>query len=324
MHVLISDYKEQMEQDYTMTIAAIREVLPEASFAIEPYDTPKFYDELEKADGLITAFIPVDKSLLSHAKNLRCISQNAVGYSNVEVEEVKKRNIALCHIEEYCTREVAEHAIALMMALNHNLKAYAYDMRKNKNWLYQNAPLQETLDHKCLVIFGYGRIGRVTASLAKGLGMKVAAVDPYVTKEEMEKASVTKMETEEALKNADVIINHMALTSENRYFFAEETFEKMERSPLFINVGRGGCVKEEALLHALDTKRIAAAGLDVLEEENPDLSKCPFLEKENVILTPHSAFYSKNSIEKLHKISGHNLAYYLAGEADQVEGLLLP
>jgi len=322
MKILISDYKEQMEPDYTLTIDILREILPDATIAIEPYGSTPFYKELHVAEGLITAFIPVDQPLLERAPKLRCISLNSAGFSNLSINALKERGIAACHITEYCTREVSEHAIALMLALNHNLPAYQQDITTNHNWLYQSVPAPKTLNHKTLAIFGFGRIGRMTSALAQGLGMQVIAVDPYVSPEDMKRQNVKWAEPAKAFCTADVIINHMALTPDNYHFFNQTAFRSMTRQPIFINVGRGGCVDEDALLEALNQKYIQAAGLDVLEDENPDLKLCPFVGRPDVILTPHCAFYSEASINKLHQISARNLAYYLTGNYENVEGLL--
>lgn len=127
MRVLISDYKEQMEADYSLTIEKLKEILPDCTIVVEPYDTEAFYRELEMADGMITAFLPVDEALLGKAPKLKCISQNSVGYSNVDLEALKKHDIALCHIREYCTREVSEHAM---------LEGYRY-----LKWSYVNGVL---------------------------------------------------------------------------------------------------------------------------------------------------------------------------------------
>lgn len=307
MYILISDYKEQMEPDYTMTTDVILKAAPEAQIAIEPYGTPAFYEALDKADGLITAFIPVDEALIEKAPHLQCVSQNAAGYSNVDTEALRKRGIELRYIKEYCTREVAEHAISMMLALNHSFKKYENRMEKYHEWQYQKVAPCRTVNRQTLAIFGLGKIGKMTASLGKALGMHVIAVDPFITKEQALTAGVTLVSRETALAQADVIINHMALTQENYHYFDEEAFAKMKQQPIFINVGRGGCVEEDALLHALDKGIVRAAGLDVLEAENPDMEKCSFLHRDNVILTPHCAFYSEESIKALHEISAGNL-----------------
>ena len=322
MRVLISDYKEQMEADYSLTIEKLKEILPCCTVVVEPYGSETFYSELEKADGMITAFLTVNEELLVKASNLKCISQNSVGYSNVDLTALKRHGVTLCHIREYCTREVAEHAISLMLALNHNLKMYDESVQKD-TWSYQIAPAQRTINHKTLAIFGFGKIGRQTASLAQALGMEVLAVDPFVSKSEGDKYNVNMCEQNEALEKADIIINHMSLNEENYHYFNHNSFLKMQKHPIFINVGRGGCVDEVALKEALEKGQIKAAGLDVLEAENPNLSECPFKSMDNVIITPHAAFYSQDSIEKLHKISAANLAWFLMEKPEKCDEIVI-
>ena len=322
MRVLISDYNEQMETDYSLTVEKLKEILPDCTVTVEPYGTEAFYAELGKVDGLITAFLPVNETMLVKAPNLKCISLSSVGYSNVDFGALKMHEITLCHIREYCTREVSEHAISLMLALNHNLKKYDESVQKD-NWSYQIAPPQRTLDHQTLAIFGFGRIGRMTAALAQALGMKVLAVDPYVPKSDGEKYNVVLCEQKEAFEKADIIINHMALNEENYHYFNNESFLEMKKHPIFINVGRGGCVDEAALKEALDKGQIRGAGLDVLEDENPNLSECPFKAMDNVILTPHAAFYSQDSIERLHNISAANLAWLLKNEPEKCDEIVV-
>lgn len=237
------------------------------------------------------------------------------------MDAIKKRGIHLCHIKEYCTREVSEHAIAMLMCLNNNLNAYDQDV-KNGHWSYANVVARPTLDYMTSVIFGFGKIGKSTGKLLKALGMKVCFVDPFVSQEAGEKEGACKLELEEVYAKADVIINHMALTKENYHMFGYEFFKKCQNAPIFINVGRGGCVAEDGLYQALKEGYVYAAGLDVLEEENPNLKTNPLVGMEQVIITPHAAFYSKNSIERLHEISGKNMGYLLSGQEDQVEELI--
>ena len=111
----------------------------------------------------------------------------------------------------------------------------------------------------------------------------------------------------------------MNLTAENYHFFNEETFKLMKNRPIFINVGRGGSVDENALEKALNSGIIRAAGLDVLEAEEPNLDLCGLLGRKNVLITPHSAFYSSESIEKLQTISGANMGYCLCGKYEKIE-----
>lgn len=320
MFVLVSDYEEVMEKDYHLTELAIRQASDmdesELKIIVEPYGTEQFLSYAREAVGLITAFIPVNRILLDQMPNLKYISINAAGYSNLDLKALQERGIKECHIKEYCTREVSEHALAMLLAINNNLKPYGKDIEKG-NWQYSNLPPRPTLDHLKVVIFGFGKIGRCTKNLLKALGVEVCFVDPFVTEEQGYKEGVVKLQLEEVYEYADVIINHMALTEDNYHMFDYEFFQKCSRKPIFINVGRGGCVDEEGLARALKEELLFGAGLDVLEDENPNLKECSLVDMERVILTPHAAFYSTNSLEKLHRISGENMGYMLKDSCEK-------
>lgn len=329
MLVLASDYKEQLLGNYEITEKAMREAytkchgkMKELHFVVEPYDTPKFWDLLEKADGLITAFLTIDDAFLDKAPNLKMISVDATGYNSLDMESLKKHHVSMSHIVSYCTREVAEHAIAMMLALNKNLPQYTSAIQKEKKWRYMDIPPGRTIDHLTLTIFGLGRIGQMTAKLANTLGMKVQAVDPYLTKELAAKFQVQLVDKKEALESTDVIINHMVLNEATKDYFNKEFFRNLKKHPIFINVGRGGSVDEKALQEALENGFIRSAGLDVLVDENPKLECCPFVDMENVILTPHSAFYSEDSNRALEEISGSSMGKYFAGHFDDIQGFI--
>ncbi len=333
MIVLVSDYKDQMLNGYEKTEQAVKEAYEtyrekqgeheeELSVCIEPYDTPAFWEILKKADGLICAFLPVDDLFLEKAPHLKMISVNATGYSTVNLNALKKHGVCMSHIVSYCEREVAEHAITMMLALNKNLGEYAYEILHKMKWRYMDLQPRRTVDHLTLTIFGLGRIGKTTARLANALGMRVQAVDPYLDEETAKACKTKPVSLPEALESSDVIINHMILNDTTRHFFNRDFFDGLKKKPIFINVGRGESVEEEALAEALKEGRICAAGLDVLKQEDPDLTTCPFVHMPNVILTPHSAFYSQDSERALEEISGRNMGLFLAGRTQEIQGFI--
>lgn len=321
--IVICDYSNVMEESYDRTIQALKDSmgtdLDNYEVVIEEYKSDKQLIELlQGAEGLITAFLEIGEDILSKTSELKCISISAVGYGNIDCDVANRYGVKVCHIEEYCTQEVAEHTFSLIGALNRNLMFYRNSIEKNHKWVYHEIAGGRTLSNKTLAIWGYGRIGKRVAEIARGFRMTVLAVDPYANPESAKKEGVEIVSADEALRRADVISNHMNLTRDNKYYFCENTFSKMERKPIFVNVGRGACVKEADLVAALDNGLISAAGLDVLEAEEPDLSQCKLLGRDNVIITPHSAFYSDDSIEALQKISGENMGFYLCEKIDKV------
>lgn len=128
------------------------------------------------------------------------------------------------------------------------------------------------------------------------------------------------MTPEEAQETADVISNHMALSPETYHYFNREFFQKLRRSPIFLNLGRGGSVDEAALAEALDKGWVRAAGLDLLWKENPELEGHPLLGRENVIITPHAGFYSEESLRDMIRIACENLIFSLKGQDEKVDG----
>lgn len=322
MKVLISDYKDVLDRDLEYEKDLIRMGLQkkykeEIQIEVYAYENAQdFLAHIKDANVLLTAFLPIDERVIKAAKQLKCISVNATGYGTIDVEAAKKQNIAVIPIKEYCTNEVADHTMALILNLARNIKHYTKEIEEKYIWSYQSAEKMERLAGKTLAIFGLGKIGQAVAKRAKAFDINVIAVDPYLPEHIAKELGVTLVGKEEAFERADMISNHMNQTKENQSFFSKEAFELMKKQPLFVNVGRGECVDEKALLAALLAGRIRGAALDVLKEENPNLLNHPLVGHENVILTPHAAFYSIESMRDLQKISCENIINYMNSLAE--------
>lgn len=329
MKIVIADYPDVLGRDLDKEDAFLREVIPDAEIVTHPYtDAESFFREMQDADGLLTAFIPLDKAALDHMPALKAISINATGYNFVDLDETRRRDIPVCAIGEYCTQEVAEHTMAMLLALDRNLKVYARTVEKEHCWQYYAAPKPMGLHDSTLGLFGFGKIGHAVAQRARAFGMRVLAADIHADRAQAEKLGVELVDADTLLCESDVISNHMNLTPENTHYFDDACFARMEKHPIFLNAARGGSVDEAALVRALDRRLIRAAGLDVLEAEKPDLSACGLLGRENVIVTPHAAFYSARSIEALQRMSCRNLTDCLTGNRSHafkiVNGVHIP
>jgi D-3-phosphoglycerate dehydrogenase len=204
-----------------------------------------------------------------------------------------------------------------MFALAKNLKAYAADIDVRRVWQYDSVQPMVRVSEMTLGIFGLGKIGRCTAKKARALGMKVLACDPFIDPGTAAENGVTLAGADEIYENAQVIINHMQLDKSNTGMFCASAFRKMRQRPLFINAARGASVVEEDLAAALDQGLIRGAGLDVLATENPDLKNHPLAGRKNVIITPHTAFYTVTSLARLQEISCENIGYCLGGEPEK-------
>ena len=324
MKVVITDYKDVLERDLEYEKNILSKGLKDVEIVIYEYngDQNEFLKVIKDADAILTAFLDINRTVISECKNLKCISINAVGYDCVDLNEATKKNIAVCPIGEYCTQEVAEHTMSLILALSRGIKHYINDIDKKKIWKYHSINNIQRIEGQTLAIFGFGKIGRAVAKRALAFGMKVVAVDPYVKAEYAKNLNVTLVDAEYVWRNADIISNHMNQNVSNNNFFTINEFRKMEKKPVFINAGRGSSVNEDDLLRAIDENLLRGVGLDVLAEENPDLENNMLVGKENVIITPHAAFYSETSMRELQRISCENIVYYLNGEKKKVSRIV--
>lgn len=309
MRILISDYPDVLaSRDLAVEIQAIHDFDNRVEVEVYPYQSyQEFIQKVQTADGLLTAFLDLDAAFFENNLKLQCISINATGFDKVDLEAAANKNIQVVPLVDYCTEDVADHTLALLLSLNRKLKAYTKQIEQNHVWRYKSVGSMHRLSTQTLGIIGCGKIGCTVAKRAQVFGMEIIGYDPYKTEAELKQFGIKKVDWSEIQLRADIISNHVATTSENKAIFNHEFFENLEKSPLFLNLGRGENVEEAALLQALDKGWIRGAGLDVLFSEKPDLKNEPLLYRENVIITPHASFYSEESLRSLQLQSVSNL-----------------
>ena len=321
MKVVIADYPDSMMPTHDYEQEILQAGLVDCEVIVYEYSDEKkaeFFEQMKDADALLTGFIQVDAELLAHAQQLKVVSINATGYDNVDLAEANARGIGVCPVGEYCTEDVAEFAITLMMQLVKNIKPYLYDIDIRRQWRYDVVAPNKRIAESTLGIFGFGKIGKAVAKRAKALGMTVIACDPFIDQESGATLGVELVDWQTLLARADIISNHMNLNETNIHFFNQEKFTAMQQHPYFINLGRGACVVEADLLQALDQHQLKGVALDVLSDETPQLDQHPFVGRTDVIVTPHAAFYSQTSLRELQRISTENIVHYLNGEKERV------
>lgn len=324
MKVLIADYAELLMATHDLETQVLKEGLgEECEVEVYVYTDEKrdeFYEKLADTDALLTGFIRMDAEAMGHAPKLKVISINATGYDKVDLAEANRRHIGVCPVGEYCTIDVAEHTICVMLALVKNLKRYMHALERDYHWDYLIAEPNQRLKDMTLGIFGLGKIGTAVALRAQGLGMQVMAYDKFISPTYAEDFGVRLAEEpEEIYETADIITNHMILTEDNHDFFNLDAFRKMKKHPYFLNAGRGASVVEEDLKTALDEGLLKGAALDTIRDEKPEhIAQNPLLGRDDVIITPHTAFYSTSSVEDLERTSTKNIVYYMKGEYHKV------
>lgn len=321
MKIIIAEYPETADRDLSIE----KSVFPkdaELALAVYTEETEdEFIETCRDADAVLVGYVGISPKIIDGLEKCKVISVQATGWNYVDSEYAREKGIAVCAIGEYCTQEVADHTIMLMLALLKGLKTYERSVQTDKEWIYNAKPGLKRIEGLKMGIAGFGKIGKAVAKRAKSFGMEILAYDPYIPDHVIRQMGAEPVTMDGLLEQSDVITNHMNLTAENQGMFDLETFKKMKKSPILLNVARGGAVNEEDLVYALDHGMVSGAGLDVLSSETPDMDTCPLVGRENVIITPHSAFYSTTTEYLLYKIPAENVLRCLEGnykEANRV------
>lgn len=276
------------------------------------------------ADAILTDYVPFDRAMIARLARCRIISVAATGWDSVDALAAAGRGIAVSAVGEYCTDEVADHAMALLLALNRQLLAYDRQVRVDHSWRWNDVQGIRRLAGQTLGIVGFGRIGRAVYRRALGFDLEVLACDPKVDAASITDHGAKPAEFDELLAEADIISLHSNLDAGSRGLLNRRAFAKMRRKPLVINVARGALIVESDLVAALDGGQIAGAGLDVLAEDSPDLTRHPLAGRRDVLLTPHVAFYSESALADLRRISARNIRAFLDGRPGEVFRLVTP
>lgn len=270
------------------------------------------------ADVVLTDYAPLTRMVIEQLERCQLISVAATGYDNVDVEAAADADISVCAIDEYCTEEVADHTILLMLALCRRLAEYHDQVQRENLWQSDSLSGLARMRDMTLGIVGFGKIGQAVARRARGFGMTVIAHDPYPDEAAATDLNVEFHDLPELFAAANIISLNCSLSTDTEHLIDANAFQQMSRKPILINCARGGLIDEVALAEALDAGLISGAGLDVLNDEAPDLHTSRLTGRSNVILTPHIAFYSDASLLENRRVSASNIRNFLDGTHEKV------
>ena len=273
---------------------------------------------LQDVDAVISAYEPFTARVMDALPKLKIISQAAIGFNSVDIDAAKERGIAVINNPSYCTPEVADHTLAMILALDREIVRYNKAVHVDKEWRYDLFPDVVRFSEQVLGLYGFGNIAREVAKRASAFGIKIIATDPYMNMELAKELNVEVVTFDELIERSDIISIHAPFTKETENSISMKEFKKMKKKPTIVNAGRGGIVNEDDLAEALDLGLVRGAALDVLVEENPDLNNSKLVGRDNLILTPHVAYYSKTSQYEIEKRSANNIDLYLKGKFDEL------
>lgn len=262
-------------------------------------------------DGIMTCFADVTPAVVRASGQLKVIARYGIGVDNIAVDVATGRDVVVTNVPDYCAEEVAEHALALLLACARRLARYDRAVRCG-SWNSEIGMPLYRVHGKTLGIVGFGQIGRRVAEKAQALGLHVLAHSPHLAEREARAAGCRAVSLPELLRDSDFVSLHLPLTPESAQMFDREQFRLMKPGAIFINTSRGGLVESAALADVLQSGHIAAAGIDVLPQEPPDPSDA-LLRQENLIVTPHVAFYSEESLAELQTRTAQAVAHVLSG-----------
>jgi len=280
---------------------------------VEEVSETSYAPLIGKADGLVIRTQPLSAATIADATRLKIVSRHGVGYDSVDVAALNKRRIPLCIVGDANSLSVAEHAMMLILACAKQAIRADRSVRTGL-WGWRNRLEAGEISGKRLLIVGYGRSGRHLARMTEGLGMHVCAFDPILAESGWPAGPVSPVASlSDALASADVVSLHVPKAS--RPILGADEFSRIKPGAIVVNTARGGIIDEAALASALADGRVAAAGLDVFDDE-PPAKDHPLLGFDQVVLSPHIAGLTQQAAERMAVSSVQNVLDFFADRLD--------
>ena len=291
-----------------------REILEEAGFEVivAPDSSEATLVKLASdAEAIMFCFAQVTEKVLESAGNCKIAARYGIGVDNVDIDKATELGIAVTNVPDYCMDEVTDHALGMIIALNRRLVPHTKKVTEG-GWddVVLDEPMHRTRG-ATLGIVGVGRIGRSLAKKAHGFGMKILAYDPLIDVGN-EIDGVRAVTLDEILAKSDFVSLHVPLLPSTQNMIGAAELSQMKRGAIIVNCSRGGLIVEDDLANYLASGHIAGAGLDVVEPTPPDPSSA-LLSQENIIITPHTAFFSQASTIELEKRTAQEVVRVLQG-----------
>jgi D-3-phosphoglycerate dehydrogenase / 2-oxoglutarate reductase len=301
------------ERDYADCQAALAKV--PARMTTLPFiaDESELIARTRDADALVVSFSPISRGVMSAIEGLKVVVRTGVGYDVIDVPAATELGVIVVNIPDLWIREVANHALAMLLAWNRKL--ITLDRQVRAGVWSGGVPGERTgsLHGETVGIVGLGNIGSAFARRVAALDTKVIACDPYVDGRRFAALGVERVSLEAVAERSDYVSVHTLLNDETRHLIGEAFFRRMKPTALLINTSRGPVVDERALIRALEEKRLAGAALDVWEQE-PVAADSPLLRMDNVIATPHAAYFSSPAVAAVPRRCGEEIARVLTGQ----------
>jgi D-3-phosphoglycerate dehydrogenase / 2-oxoglutarate reductase len=265
----------------------------------------------DEIDAILTNTTPITRQIVNYLERCKIVVRLGVGFDVVDSVACRERGIVVCNVPDYGVEEVANHAIALLFAVHRQILSYDRRVRE-KGWGHETEWPIHRLSQQKVGVVGIGRIGAQFASRIKPFVREVAAYDPGLGFDQIEKRGAIPQDLRPVLESSDLISLHLPLSERTHHLINPETIGWMQRRPILINVSRGGLIDSAALAMGLREHKVSGAGLDVFEHE-PTVPN-EYLDLPNVVLSPHVAWYSEEASQQLRTSAVRTIADFLTGK----------
>ena len=266
----------------------------------------------ENADAILVTYAKLNENILRSLKNCKAIGRFGIGVDNIDLKVAGELGISVNYVPDYCLDEVSDQAMAMIISMARKIPQ-SNKLVQSGRWEMPAVVPMYRLRGKTVGLIGFGNIPRLMTPKAQAFGFNVIASDPYAPKELFEKYGVESVSMDELYERSDFISVHAPLLPETKGLVNKDAFKKMKDTAIIVNTARGPLINEKDLIEALDKNIIGGAGLDVVETE-PLPENSPLIGRDNVILAPHTAFYSVEALEELQTKAASDVARVLNGE----------
>jgi D-3-phosphoglycerate dehydrogenase / 2-oxoglutarate reductase len=264
------------------------------------------------ADAVLVTYAKLTREVLSQFTRCKAIGRFGLGVDNIDLPTAKEKGIAVNYVPDYCIREVSDHAMALLLSLIRKVPLSNKLVQSGRWEMPAVVPIRR-IEGTVLGLIGFGHIPRLVAPKAQAFGIKVVAHDPFAKPDVFTAANVESVDLDTLFKTSDYVSVHAPLLPATRGMMNAAAFAKMKKGAYVVNTARGPLIDEPALIAALDSGQIGGAGLDVVATE-PLAKDSPLLGRDNVIISPHTAFYSIEALNELQTKCAADVARVLSGE----------
>lgn len=291
--------------------AALARLNPEIRMSESP-DESAILDVARDADGILVTYAKLTADLIKQLNRCKVIGRMGIGVDNIDLAAAAEHGITVTYVPDYCIHEVSDHAMAMLLSLARKVALSNSHVQSGRWHLPAVGPLYR-LKGRVLGLVGFGNIPRLVVPKAQAFGLKVIAFDPYAGDEEFAARDVERVTFDELLARSDFVSVHAPLTPDTVGLLDADAFRMMKNTAHVVNTARGPLVDEDDLIAALDAGEIGGAALDVVASE-PLTADSRLLGRDNVILSPHTAFYSVEALEELQTKAASDVARVLSGE----------